>query len=558
MSRTLDARRRGGATRFLISRHCVLLVSLLVAAPVLTASTQLPPAPLPLSGTEDARTLAKGTVRFRAMTAWTGFDNLYAGPGDTTSGARPLGDLFSTPHLGADHIASLAQAQAAARALTGNATLRLDAGQLVTTANARIVTTPLALEYGVTNHLTLGVMVPVVQTLTTVVVELNPRRLSSADVNVGPNPALFSGNTARSTNLGVYDALSRAHDDLTAALAACSTNPSGPVCSQPDLARQAQSLSDSYRTAIQSLYGTDDAHPGSAFVPTAALQAVVSQQLATLDASLETLLGQRYLPTTGLVGAGASAALLQLQQLLTDPAGVAFDSLGSPTRIGVGDIEISAALRLFDGFQDSLRSPWSARAAIRGVLRLGTGRPSSGRVPFEIGTGTGQTSADAAAILDLRMPWRLVTTLAGQYTAYFGSAKVLRVPGDEYSPFPLGPPLEGSWRAGNTIQVDVTPRIVFTDYFTAHGAYTFRRQEGSSYTSPDLTAPPLFDATTEQRVGFGFGYSSLARYARGRTRVPFEAFLSQLQTIAGSGGLTPRYTRTQLELRVYYRLRRGR
>lgn len=531
------------------------LVSMLVF-PAAGAHAQIPPAPLPLSVTEDARTLPRGTVRFRALTAWTRFDQVHGGLGDTVTGTRPLGALFSAPNLGPDQIASLTTAQNALRTLTGNATLRLDAGQLLTTANSRVVTIPLSLEYGLSDRLTVGVTVPVVQTTSTVLVELNPSPPSTA-LNAGPNPALFTGNSARSTNLGVYNGLSRAFTDLTDALAACQTNPTSAVCSQPDLARQAQSLSDSYRAAIQVLYGTDNAHPGSPFVPTAATQAVVSQQLATLDATLVSLLGQSYIPSTGPVGAGAPAALTQLQQLLTDPAGIAFDSLGSPTDIGIGDVEVSAMLRLFDGFSDTLRTAWRARAAIRGVLRLGTGKPASGLVPYAIGTGTGQTSADGAAVLDIRLPLRVVTTFVGQYTAYFGSAPIHRVPGDEYSLFPLGVPIDGSWRAGNTIQLEATPRFLVSDYFTVHGNYTFRRQEGSSYTSPDVSTPPLFVASMEQRIGFGFGYSTLARYATGRTRVPFEAFFSQLQTISASGGLTPRYARTQLEFRVYYRLRRG-
>jgi hypothetical protein len=537
----------------------VILCSLLTL-PLARAVAQVPPAPLPLSVTEDARTLPKGTVRLRGLTAWTRFDHVYGGLGDSTNGAHPLGDLFSAPHLGVDQISSLASAQTALRTLTGNAALRLDAGQLVTTANSRIVTIPLTLEYGLTDRLTVGVTVPVVQTTTNTVIELNPRALPGIGVNTGPNPGLFTGNTtARAANLAVYDALSRAHADLTAALAACPTNPTSTVCSQPDAARQAQALSDSYRAAVQTLYGTDPAHPGSPFVPTGPVQNIINSQLAALDASLQTLLGQSYLPTaTRPAGAAANAALLQLQQLLTNPAGVAFDSLGSPTDIGIGDVEVSAALRLFDDFADTTRTAWQARAAIRGVLRLGTGKPADGLVPFAIGTGTGQTSADGAAVLDVRFPARLMMTLLGQYTAYFGSTTVHRMPGDDYSLFPLDVPIEGTWRAGNTMQIEATPRYLLSDYFTVHGNYSLRRQAGSTYTSPNLTTAPLFDAATEQRIGFGFAYSTLARYAQRRASVPFEAFFTQMQTIAASGGLTPRYARTQLELRVYYRLRRGR
>jgi hypothetical protein len=64
----------------------------------------------------------------------------------------------------------------------------------------------------------------------------------------------------------------------------------------------------------------------------------------------------------------------------------------------------------------------------------------------------------------------------------------------------------------------------------------------------------MFAATTEQRVGLGFGYSTVNRYAVGRSSVPFEVFFTHLETITASGGLTPKYRRDQLELRIYYRL----
>jgi hypothetical protein len=179
-------------------------------------------------------------------------------------------------------------------------------------------------------------------------------------------------------------------------------------------------------------------------------------------------------------------------------------------------------------------------------------------VPFEVGTGTGQTSADGGAILDVRLGRRLMATLAGQYTAYFTSSGIARLPNSDYALFPLDVPLAGTWREGDAMQLEAMPRIGLTDYFTFHGAYTLRHQAASKYTSPDAASLPLFAATTEQRVGFGFAYSTISRYARGRSSVPFEMIVTHLETIGSSGGLTPKYFRDQIEFRIYYRLRRGR
>ena len=155
----------------------VWLLLLLWSLPRAPLVAQLAPAPLPLSNTEDARMLPRGTFRLRALTAWTRIDAVYGALGDSAHGARPLGTLFGAHDLGAREIPLLSQAEAALRTLTGNSSLALDVGRLVTTADSRIVITPLALEYGLSNRLTIGVMVPVVQTHSTVLVQLNPRAL---------------------------------------------------------------------------------------------------------------------------------------------------------------------------------------------------------------------------------------------------------------------------------------------------------------------------------------------------------------------------------------------
>src|SRR5206468_8654082 len=114
----------------------------------------------------------------------------------------------------------------------------------------------------------------------------------------------------------------------------------------------------------------------------------VVAQLATLAMTINTLLGSSF-AFGSPAAANAQAALLQLRQLVTAIPGPAYDSLGSPNRIGIGDVEVSALFKLVDGFSDTV-SGVRLRGTLRGVLRLGTGRPPDGTVPFEVGTGTGQ------------------------------------------------------------------------------------------------------------------------------------------------------------------------
>ena len=524
---------------------------LLVVALVLgsRAGAQLPPYPVPLSNTEDARTLPKGVVLFRALNAWTRVDGVYDATADSLHRLHPLGNAFAFESLGVRQFPALAAAQTALRTLTGNPNLSLNLGQTFATADTRYVTTPFSLAYGLTNRLTIGAMVPLVQTQATVFVELNPKRLGGATgANVGPNPAQLGNATAQAKNAQVIASLDAAASALNGYLTNCAQSGSCPAADVTTAnALLAQTAAD--KAAIQALYGT------SRFAPLGNAQVQVAAKLGELAAAINTLLSSNFAfgePTK----ANAPAALFQLQQLATDIPSPAYDSLGSPGDISVGDIEISALYKLVDGFSDTTGGV-RLRGTIRGAVRLGTGRPPSGTVPFEVGTGTGQTSADGGAIFDVMLGRHFMTTLGAQYTAYFTSATVARMPNSDYALFPMDTPVSGTWREGNAIQVDAMPRFLITDYFTIHGAYTMRHQAASNYTSPDVSEPPLFQASTEQRVGLGFGYSTVARYARSVATVPFEVFYTHLETIAATGGLTPKYRRDQIEFRIYYRLRRA-
>lgn len=538
-----DARPRSSSERArlrLLGRASLLLIALCITT---RASAQLPPAPLPLSNTEDARTLAKGTVLFRALNAWTRFDEVYDAAADSAHHLHPLGNAFSATQLGVRQFPGLAAAENALRTLTGDPNLSLNLGQAFATANTRTVTTPFTLQYGVTDRLTIGAMVPVVQTHSTMFVELNPSRLNgTTGANVGPRIPTQSIGT-------LLVQLSDAGKDLATFITNC-TAASG--CS--DAQRQAATLllqsvqADS--AAVGILYGG-----ASSFSPFGDAQTAVLSQLESLESRVGGITGKTY-SFDQPAGAGGPAALLQLQQLATANPGIAFDSLGSPDRIGIGDVEVSARFKLLDGFADTTGGI-KFRATLLGVARLGTGRPPTGTVPFEVGTGTGQTSADGGALIDVRLGRRLMATLGAQYTSYFTSSDVARFPNSDYALFPLDVPIAGSWREGDALQLEATPRITLTDYFTFFGAYTLRHQAASKYTSPDVLTLPLFSATTEQRAGLGFGYSTVTRYAQGRSSVPIELSLTHLETITASGGLVPKYSRDQIELRIYYRLRRA-
>ena len=525
-------------------RRASLIVGCLVAAT--RAGAQLPPTPPPLVNTEDARTLPMGGVQLRVMNVWSLFDQVFDKSADSSHPLHPLGQAFSAESLGVRQFPGLAPTQNALRTLTGNPNLVLNLGQLFSTANTRVVTTPLSLLYGVTDRLTLGAMLPIVQTHTTVFVELNPQRLNGATgANVGP-----TGSSNAATNQTLIQSLTDASTALNDYIANCAQSGSCPAAS----VAQAQTLkatTDSYLTAAQVLYG-----PNSQFAPRGAAQAQVAAQLTTLEQSINSLLGSTFTFTS--VGAKGDPALQQLQQLATARPGVALDSIGSPDQIGTGNMEISALFKLADSFADTTSS-FRLRATINGVARLPTGFGPSGALAYEVGTGTGQFSIDGGGLVDIGIGNRVMATLVAEYTAYLTSSSVPRMPNSNYALFPLDAPVAGTWREGNAIQLQATPRIRFANYFTLNGIYMMRHQNASQYTSPNMTAPSVTPATTEQNLGLGFSYSAVARYASGHSPLPIEMTYAHLETITASGGLVPKYNRDMVEVRIYYRLfRRGR
>src|SRR2546430_6363337 len=99
------------------------------------ARAQLPPSPVPLSNTEDARTLSKGTVLLQVLNAWTRIDEVYDAAADSAHHLHALGDAFSASRLGTRQFPGLRPVDAPLRTLPGQPTPSLTLAQhIVTTA----------------------------------------------------------------------------------------------------------------------------------------------------------------------------------------------------------------------------------------------------------------------------------------------------------------------------------------------------------------------------------------------------------------------------------------
>lgn len=488
------------------------------------------------------------------MISWTRYAALF-GTSGAGSNSVPLGSAFSDSALGVASVPSLAPTQTAIANLAAQP-FQLNVGLLTTSADSRIATVPFVAEYGLTNRLTVGFMVPLVETRTSVLSRLNP--LGATGANVGINPARFGGAAAQQ-NAALVNGFSQANAALRSLATACANGSTDSRCGYLNAnAAAAQTLeqsSSTFATGLQSLYGTATGG-GMYFVPLAgsAAQSAIASRITAFAQQYQQFLGASN-PLVG--GAPAAAAGMAGNQQLQDSLIVANgrDTVGTATRTSIGDIEIAAAyqaLNSFSGDTNSTHGGLAYRLTFNAVYRIATGEPPAANRLFDIGTGYGQPGVRLGAATDVRFNGRLSLTGVGAYTMQLGSVTTARTanPGDAL--LPLARPVPGSYSAGNELMLHVVPRARLIGFWNLEAQYQMRRVGADRYTgfAPGSSSPGL-SAATEQNVGFGFSYSTVSSNARNSGRIPAEMTFSHLETIAASGGPIPKSFRDQIALRVF-------
>jgi hypothetical protein len=509
---------------------------------------------------QDATVLPSRAFMIGGSSAWTRFDELL---GD--GGKRNLAAGLSATTLGSSQLPTLAVPEADIRSAAQLPSFQLNAGQITAVANSRIVTAPIILQYGLTSKLTLGVVVPLVETRTTLIAGLN-QKLGAA--NVGVNPALNGSGAALAQNAALVASLRAAADTLQQRITLCQSTPSNPICGsingQQSTALSLISSTTAFAAAIEKLYGTSaSTNPGDTFVPLATDPAgvAVGSRISSLAEQYKAFLNANAV-IGSVAGAQGPAARDQLQAIL---AGFAHDSIQSNDRSGIGDISVGATYQLANTFGDTSfagRDGRRYRLALNGTFRIGTGEPANRNRFFDNGTGYGQHGVTGAVAADIQLNRRIVASLAGSYTHQLGTVDVNRVPNVANAAFPLGGPTAGTYSAGDVMTLAFVPRYRLSGYFSINGQYSLVRSGADTYT---LAAAAASDTITRlapvapygaasgmaQQLGFGFSYSTVVGPDRGPGRLPFEVSFSHLETIAGSGGPIVKTFRDQLQLRIF-------
>jgi len=414
-------------------------------------------------------------------------------------------------------------------------------------------------------------MFPIVQTRTELFIALNPDG-SPAFANVGPNPARTNG-AASAFDLQVQ--LRDVRTTLESRLVACDADPAAdPSCptilaNRPDVVSLiAETLA--FQSAVGVLFGTSSAAASQPFAPLrgTTTATAIGARLTTLTDRLRGYVGStadQIVATVPLAVGPAGFGNLQ-QLLLGGELGLPPDSLGGVYRFNVGDIELGARfLALERGtwtFTPGVSGPWlRTRLAVLGTVRLGTGKPTLERLPnryLEYGTGDGQTDIEGGARLDLGLGPRIAVLTGARYTVQLGEVDAGRVPDPNGVVSPFTPLPGGTKKLGDVFVGEVSPRVLVGRYFgaDAHYAIIVRGDDEYSASSGGAGPPLRRGGFTEQRVGLGVSYSTLRGAASRIPRVPVEVSIAHIETIAGSNALVPRASRDQIELRLYYRIRR--
>lgn len=500
----------------------------------------------------DASTLPRGIFSVRVATSWTRYDELFGAGTGPGGGLRNIAYSLSTDSLTSTAAPQLAASENAIRTLADAPAFRLTAGNLVAAANSRVVTAPLILEYGLTRRLTLGVVVPLVETRSTVYAQLNPA-LGAA--NVGPNPGLVN-TTLRASEAQLIASFRSAALALSQRLSECQASQAADCASILSQQATVQTLiqtTDATATAIETLYGGDNAHPGQLFVPLASspTETAIEQRIAGLMAQYQTFLPSTAI-TGGVGGAAGPGAANEMQQLL---ARVGRDSLSVVDRSSIGDISVGATLQVLDTYHDSTTTGRQVRVAVHGGFRFGTGEPANRNKLFDIGTGYGQSGLELGAAGDAIVNRHLSASLLGSYTAQFGAVPVARVPTPQDLLLPLTVAVPGTYSPGNVLSLTVIPRWRIAGDFVVDARYAFTNIGADQYTPVVAVAGGAAlgnAAATTQAVGFGFSYSTVGIGNPTPRALPYEISFSHLETIAGSGGPVPKTFRDQITLRVFF------
>lgn len=521
---------------------------------------------------DDAVTIPRGTLRVGITADHTTQSVRWNG-----GRLEGLGEAFTGAAIGPAQLSLLGPLQQLVRDL-GVPTFAASLGAPVLDLRQRLFVTPLSVEYGVTDWLTIGVRAPLVRSKAEASFLV---RGDSGRATLGLNP-LYLGSAVPAANRLTIDRYAAAAANLTSRRIACQANMgAAPEC--PTILAELSSVgvlsarTTLFANGLVTIYGASGLTGGRPYVPMAG-SATELALLARVD-SLRTAFARYGITditaSTGLpLGAQAPLGTADVARLLADSTdGFGARPLTGTAITGFGDVEFSARLKLFDSFGAPGAARFSAgRFGIRQTIgvdtRLGTGTPDQPGDLIDLGTGTGTTAITIRSLTDLVLTRRLWATVNVGYSTGAAGTERVRVPTTP------GAQLLESWREldaavrpGALLDVSFTPRWQLNDYVALGAALRWRRKSADVHTIDSLVVDPYLspvpldatalDATSGFEVrqfGWHATFSTLAARARGLPGLAFEVSYSHEQAFSSGEGIVPKTWLDRVQIRYYTRL----
>ena len=403
---------------------------------------------------------------------------------------------------------------------------------------------------GVFDWLTVGVVLPWMQTRSAVEVAFQP---DTVNANLGLNPTIGSPGLVDDFLASTATARGTA---ASWAASICDTGGGSCADAQALAARAA-----SFDLALQRAYGASPFFPLSG----SAVGDALAQSAAALSADLSAvgLAGLAPLVLSGEILA-EEADLAQVPTLRGSNVETSLPLTTLKSLWAAGDVEVSTRVRVVDNLTPTGEG-WTApgfgyRVTGSLLVRLPTGKVPDPDIPFDLGTGDGQMDVQGGLTADLRLGSRLGLAAGGYYGIQGETTITDRVAPPEIVLAPLSSRAELTWRPGWYLGVGAAPSLRLAPSITLHGEYRYFHKTRDEFALVDLAAPLNPDVLAIESgvkahvVGGGLRYDTVDAWRRGDASLPVEIHLRLLSTVAGSGGQVPKATRVEAGLRLFRRL----
>jgi hypothetical protein len=460
--------------------------------------------PLPLL--DDASLVPRGLLRLRSPLAFTRYEQRFA-----SSGTTDLGAAFTADSLGSSRLGPLATSEALTQTASASP-FKLSLGKSHLDGLVREEHMPFMLEYGLLDRLSISVMVPIIRKRLTGLF-----RLDSLGANVGPNPQRLSASAA-ATNNTVQLEINSAVLQLQSQLSNCTLGPAGCANLAGRVAEANQLILDSqaFASAVGSLYGKTGSS-GEAFVPRAssAAQSAIAARVSAFNTKYKDLLSSsgNLLVSVPVGSAGPAGASDVTNYVLND---LGRDSINGGHVLGIGDWELGAKYLLVNRVRERGRS---LRVLVASSVSFPSGKREAPVGVADLRIAHAALGYDVRAIAEWKAGRTAITGAAS--TTMFGRNAAMPPGGDT-----------------RLVTSEWEPRWHVSAPLSIHGSYALR--------VGDETGSMHF-------AGGGVSFTTISGYKRGDKPLPMEMRYTHLEAIKGAVG-APKFTRDQLEIRLYYRL----